>query len=295
MIDRDGEYFLVVATERNLARAALRLGVSQPALTRAVQRLEARYGLKLLERSPRGVETTDAGVLLVETLREMSLKAEQAERMLREMSAGHLGAVRIGMGVTLQSRVRAALIPRFLLDRPGATLRLDSGLTNQLIPAMEEGRYDFVVGAIPALLSSTTVPTVLLNDEMLPIVRAAHPLALAAAPTVEQVLAYPLVGTGPETTQWRWMREVAVRLGLPAPVPTLVSNSYDAILDTVLALDCVGFAPRSHASARPGLVPLPVAEFTHPRSVGLMRRRDAVLSSVAQRAVELITEAFLAG
>jgi len=88
MIDRDGEYFLVVATERNRARAALRLGVSQPALTRAVQRLEARYGLKLLERSPRGVEPTDAGVLVVETLREMALKAEQTERMLREMSGG---------------------------------------------------------------------------------------------------------------------------------------------------------------------------------------------------------------
>jgi DNA-binding transcriptional LysR family regulator len=129
---------------------------------------------------------------------------------------------------------------------------------------------------------------------MLPIVRAAHPLARVAAPTVAQVLAHPLVGSGPDTTYWRALRATAERLGLEPPVPTVNTNSYNSILEAVLAFDCVGFAPRSHSFSRPGLVPLAVAELTLARQVGLMCRRDAVLSSVAQRAMDLVSEAIAA-
>ena len=73
LLNRELEYFLAICETRNLARAADVLGVSQPALTRSLQRLEARFATLLFVRAPRGVELTPVGAALnggVLTLRE---------------------------------------------------------------------------------------------------------------------------------------------------------------------------------------------------------------------------------
>jgi len=292
MIDRDNEYFLCAVEERSLARAALRLGVSQSALTRAVQRLEARHGLKLLERAPRGVEPTAAGELLARSLREMAARAETTARQLRDLSGGRRGEVRVGVGQTIARRVREALLPRLLQDRPGATLQLDTGLNYALVPALEDGRYDFVVSTLTVGAGEALACTVLLRDELVPVVRAGHPLARAVRVTPADVFACPLIGSGPDTAFWRRMRETAAALGERLPPLTVSTNDYEIIVVAVQASEGVGFVPRSHAATTPGLVALAVPGLAFPRTVGLIRRRDADLSPTARRAAELIEGAF---
>jgi LysR family transcriptional regulator, benzoate and cis,cis-muconate-responsive activator of ben and cat genes len=63
---REMRYFLAVAEEKNLGRAAVRLHISQPPLTRQIQGLEGKLGTQLFRRTPKGVELTDAGQVLLD-------------------------------------------------------------------------------------------------------------------------------------------------------------------------------------------------------------------------------------
>jgi hypothetical protein len=84
------EVFVAVAEELHFGRAARRLGVAQPPVSRSIQTLESRFGLSLLRRSSRSVELTRAGAIL---LRSSSELLAQHRKLLDEMTVLHLEAV----------------------------------------------------------------------------------------------------------------------------------------------------------------------------------------------------------
>ncbi|RPH44489.1 MAG: LysR family transcriptional regulator [Burkholderiales bacterium] len=295
MIERDYAYFMTIVAERGLGRAATRLEVSQPALSRAIQRLEARHGQRLLERTPRGVEPTEAGRVLTAALSAIERQASDADARLTDLAFGQRGAVRIGVAYTLAAPVHAALFPRFLEDRPGATLRLDTGLNYDLVPALEDGRHDFVVAAVPEWHGALLEVHPLRRDELVPVAREGHPIFRVPEPTPEDVLRHPLAGSDAGTTFWRHLRDRLRAADLDVPGLSVTSNSFDAILRIVGSTDCIAFAPRGHVdgpAAVPGLRAIPVPALTHPRTIGLLTRRGAALSSVAMRAATLVCTAF---
>ena len=82
-------YFVAVAEELNFARAAERLGIAGPALSRAIAQLEVRLGVRLLERSTRRVELTDAGVVLLDDARAALVALDAAtQRAVRVAASG---------------------------------------------------------------------------------------------------------------------------------------------------------------------------------------------------------------
>ncbi|WP_329252031.1 LysR family transcriptional regulator [Actinoallomurus sp. NBC_01490] len=83
MDSRELAYFVVVAEERNFSRAAERLGIAQPPLSRAIQRLERRLGVRLLERTSRHVSLTPAGEVLLNEGRKALTNLAAAERLTR--------------------------------------------------------------------------------------------------------------------------------------------------------------------------------------------------------------------
>ena len=98
LLNRELDYFLTICETRNLARAADVLGVSQPALTRSLQRLEARFATQLFVRAPRGVELTPIGAALRERVEKARMTLNDAEKEVGQLAAGKIGKVRIGAG-----------------------------------------------------------------------------------------------------------------------------------------------------------------------------------------------------
>jgi DNA-binding transcriptional LysR family regulator len=94
------ESFLAVAAANSVSTAAKRLHLSQPAVTKQLRVLEQTLGVKLVERTPRGVRLTDAGTLLRDYGRRSAALLDECQLALGELAAGNLGRLAIGAGVT---------------------------------------------------------------------------------------------------------------------------------------------------------------------------------------------------
>jgi DNA-binding transcriptional LysR family regulator len=104
---RDLRYFVAVADELHFSRAAARLHLDQPTLSRRVRRLERQLGVELLRRTTRSVALTDAGRAFLERARDSLAAADAAIAAAREAANGHVGVLRIGMMAQIATELRA--------------------------------------------------------------------------------------------------------------------------------------------------------------------------------------------
>src|SRR5438874_7207531 len=106
-------YCVAIAEERSFTRAAERLWVAQPGLSTQMRRLEAELGVKLFERHTRGVDVTQAGELFLERARVALAAAETAAATGRDLDAGVIGSVRLGVAGGARWHLAPDLIQRF--------------------------------------------------------------------------------------------------------------------------------------------------------------------------------------
>ncbi|MDB5776065.1 MAG: LysR family transcriptional regulator [Herbaspirillum sp.] len=104
---RHFRYFVAVAEELHFSRAAVRLNISQPPLSKHIQEIEALLGVTLLERTRRRVELTEAGRIFLEEARAVLAQAAHAIDTGKRIARGEIGELRIGFTAT------AAYLPRF--------------------------------------------------------------------------------------------------------------------------------------------------------------------------------------
>jgi DNA-binding transcriptional LysR family regulator len=130
------ETFLVVCEERNLSRAAVRLFRTQPAITRQIQALEAQLGVRLIERSPRGVVPTRQG----EELRARGARILGELRSLKELGSeaeGPGGELHIACSDNVASHFLAPVLGRYAKACPRVQIRLVSGVTPSIANLVE--------------------------------------------------------------------------------------------------------------------------------------------------------------
>lgn len=291
LLDRDLDYFLAIAAHNSLSRAASSLGVSQPTLSRSIQKLEQQLGAQLLERTATGVALTSAGRRLAQRGQVAHVALEDAAREIRETAAGTLGVVRVAVGFTLWPLVAEALIPRLHADRPAATLDLNVMPVEEIVERLVQGGCDFGVSVLPQELPSTLTAQRLLTDELVPIVRKDHPLTRGPL-ELARLLEFPWVGVHSRRATYAAIVEAFNTQGLAAPKYTVRTQSFEVAMSTVERTDFIGFAPRWRARSRPSaLVPLDAAGIRWPRTVVVLQRTHAELGPLARRALELVMEA----
>jgi DNA-binding transcriptional LysR family regulator len=171
-------YFIAVAEERHITRAAERLGMQQPPLSQQIRALERDLGVQLLRRKPRGVELTDAGRALLEDARAILAHVDHAFLTTRRTARGEQG--RIAVGFTSSAPFHP-FVPRviraFRETFPLVTLTLEESGTTELIEDLRHERVDaaFIRTPVADPLGITVNP--LLEEAMLVALPNAHPLA----------------------------------------------------------------------------------------------------------------------
>ncbi len=294
LLNRELDYFLAICETRNLGRAAETLGVSQPALTRSLQRLEAHFGAKLFVRAPRGVELTSIGTALRARVDRARITLDDAAREVEQLGAGKIGKVRIGVGHTLVRLVSQALFPRFIVERPAAQVQFHVGFNAELFGLVQAGNLDF---AVCGLLE--TAPNLefreLFVSELAIVVRQGHPLTEIESPTIRDLAAFRSAAPSAGVPARQLVEAQLAKHGFGDRMHAVESNSWEAILDAVATTDLFSLAPRTEVlrQARTRqLVAITIPEIDiHPRN-GVITRNDAYLSPLANRAIELVELAF---
>lgn len=134
--------FVAVADELHFGRAAARLNMTQPPLSRHVQVLERILGVELLTRSSRSVKLTAAGRAFLAEARRIVELADSAVTTARAAALGHEGMVTLGFTAASGYSFMPRYIDRVGQDMPGVTLLLKEQVTSEQLDALANGRID---------------------------------------------------------------------------------------------------------------------------------------------------------
>jgi DNA-binding transcriptional LysR family regulator len=174
-------YFLAVAEERHVTRAARRLGIQQPPLSQQIRALEREVGTPLFVRRPRGVELTEPGRVFLGEARAVLAQLEHAVASTRRTARGEQG--RISVGFTSSAPFHP-FVPRviraFREAHPLVSLSLEESGTPDLIEGLRSERLDAAFIRTPVPDPSGLVVEPLLDEPMLVALPKRHPLARAA-------------------------------------------------------------------------------------------------------------------
>jgi DNA-binding transcriptional LysR family regulator len=293
MLDDDLAYFVGVANAGSMARAAGRLGVTQPALTKAVQRLERRVGAVLMVRTSQGTELTEAGKAFLSRSRIMAREFEDAVDEARELCNGRAGLLRMGTTPAASNFALAALFPRLLDERPGARMHVTSGFSDTLLDAVGRRDLELALLPLPEKVDSSFETLHLLDDTYQLIVNDAHPLAGRASVTVEELGDCRWAGSSKHEFARAQLERAFALHGIPLPHIVVEANNLPTLL---MAVSRMPLASLVNTQAVPkesmpkNLVMLPIqSEYTR-CPIGIVWRRG-YLSSIALRAREILQEA----
>jgi DNA-binding transcriptional LysR family regulator len=188
-------YFVTVADERNFTRAAERLHVAQPALSRQLRLLEEDLGVELMRRTTHTFELTGAGEYLLEHGRELLARADALDQALRRFGAGDAGAVVVAYGTSAGYDTAPRLLAAIADDLPSLDVSTRVLSVGEITVAIAAGDVDVgIVRCPPEVAGIATWPLRLERQGVL--VLDSH--ALAARPVVgleelrdEAVLLHP--------------------------------------------------------------------------------------------------------
>ncbi|HWF51175.1 MAG TPA: LysR family transcriptional regulator [Solirubrobacteraceae bacterium] len=156
-------YFVAIAEERGFTRAAERLWVAQPGLSTQIRRLEAELGVQLFDRHARGVDLTQAGEVFLERARAVLGAAEIATATGRDLKAGVLGHLRLGVATGAHWRGTSGVLERFGRERAGVELTVLEGYGGTLWRDLRDGRLDALLA--PSIFGSADLRRLDLDQE----------------------------------------------------------------------------------------------------------------------------------
>jgi len=286
--------FLAVADELHFGRAAERLHVAQPPLSRTIKRLERELGTRLFDRNTRSVRLTSSGQALMDPAKEVLDALRRAETAVRSADHGEVGTVRIAFAGVSTHRLVARLARVVRSQRPGIQLELSS--QNFAQPAMKRlladetdlalGRWDVVPAEIAA--------QVVMPDSLVLAVPDTHPLAGARRLSIGQLVSEGFVSLPPHegSVLPDRLRRLAHANGFVAEVVQVAPDTQTALALVSAEVGChLTLASVAENVTDPHVVFIPLNESTPSLDVHLRAawRRDD--QNPALRAVldELLT------
>ena len=183
-------YFLSVAARQNFTRAAEDLRISQPALSRSIQKLEEELGQPVFERKTRSASLTEAGILL-------QARAQQVLTILEDTKAeitddGQSGRVRVGAIPTIAPYFLPEVLRTFSSEFPKAALTVQENTTDNLLRSCTQGEIDLAIVALPVSVRYLEVEE-LFEEELQLVLPPGHPLVEKEKIRLSDVEPYPFV------------------------------------------------------------------------------------------------------
>jgi DNA-binding transcriptional LysR family regulator len=201
--------FVAVAEELHFGRAADRLRMTQPPLSRHIQKLERTVGVPLLKRDNRHVLLTDAGRAFLDEARRMLTLVETASDRARRIASGAAGTVRLGFTAVSAISMLGTLLRQLSAHLPEIDVILDERVTAGQVDGILRGELDLGL-ARPPFTVGTLDSRVVFREPLCAVLPAGHPLAaLDRALTPDDFDGQPVISYNP--VQSRYFHELTVK------------------------------------------------------------------------------------
>jgi len=187
------KYFLEIARERNMTRAAEILHVSQPTLSKQMKELEAELGKKLFKRGSSNISLTDEGMLLRKRAEDIVDMVDKTTNEFKTLDVITGGEVRIGCAESYQIRYIAKVIKQFKEKYPLFKYHILSGNTEQVTERLDRGLFDFAVIVEPPDLSKYNYIEIPEADTWGVLMRKDNPLSEKKVIYAEDLYGIPLI------------------------------------------------------------------------------------------------------
>ena len=137
--------FYIVAEYGNISKAAERLFISQPAVTKSIKNLENSLGIKLFNRTSKGVNLTDEGKMLYNHVKNAFMEIEAGEKLIKKLKDKSLGVVRIGISNTLCKYYFMPYLKKFHELYPNIKIEITNRVTLETLDLLEKGTLDCAI------------------------------------------------------------------------------------------------------------------------------------------------------
>jgi len=287
-------YFVAIAAERHMTRAAQRLGVTQPALSAALKRLEAEVGAELFHRTAKGVELTGAGRVFLEHAEDVLRRTEESIRAVRQLAGLESGSIAVGGGATATGYLLPAVVGQFRRQHAGIRFSVREAASRTVGEAVLSGALDLGIVTLPIEVpgGSDLMQVAVLEDELFLIVPPGHRLAGRKSFRWTDLEGEHFIGFE-EGTAVRGVIDAAASAAGVRPDVVMELRSIEAIKQMVRAGIGVGLISRfamPPARSQSEACGLRCRDGRIIRSLAVVRRRDRVPSPAAAAFEGLLLE-----
>ncbi|MFX1674736.1 LysR family transcriptional regulator [Paraburkholderia sp. A2WS-5] len=286
--------FVVIASSGSLGRAAETLHVTQPALSRAIRRLEEEVGAPLFERHTRGMHLTAVGEALLPHAILLQREAEQAREEIDAMRGLARGTIRCGAVGSIASLVLPQAVSGVLQKWPNLRVEIIEGVWDRLAEGLVQREIDIALStATPDTEEIVAIEDCRWEDNSYVVAALDHPLrgkpGITLADTLEQQWAIPPRGTAP----FEHMQQVFVANGLGLPNVVVETRSITVLKSLVARSGFLSWMaePMYVTESKAGVfdtLPLPGAAGR--RTLTAFRRRHGLLPSPAVKLLEQLRQ-----
>ncbi|MEQ6250296.1 LysR family transcriptional regulator [Sulfitobacter sp. HNIBRBA3233] len=278
---RELRAFLAIARSGTINAAAQAVGMTQPALSRSLKRLEATLQARLFDRHPGGMALTEFGRLVLQHAELMEFETARLTEEIRMLNGTATGFVRVGIVPSaISSLLRQALCDVFEVA-PDVQVQIVEGAGNQMLDAVANGRVDFaVIGQVQSDIQDGVVTTPIGSEEVCVAARPDHPVFSHPALSFADLAAYRWILPRKGNAIWIGFNNMFRSQGLEPPTPHVATNSVHTLKTIVSQDDYLTMMSRVIFSLeeRNGLIlPIPLRQAHWRRDILLARRSQRSL------------------
>lgn len=240
--------FVAVIEHGNMLRAAEKIHVTQPALSKSIRNLENQLGVQLLTRSPRGVTPTPYGRQLLDRAKLILNQTRKAEDDIRALLEGSRGHLNIGFGANFAGFMVPQAVLKVITTRPGITATIISKPYEELLPMLRQGEIDLAIVVFPSeRTDDEIVYEPLIVSEMRCTCRPQHPLVGKGLISVAELARHEWVlFDRPQSTEMIF-QSLFVERDVAPPRPVITTSSLFFLKAALRQGDYLSYVP-------PGLV-----------------------------------------
>lgn len=278
-------YFIAVAETENVSKAALKLHVSQPGLSRQIRDLENELGFELFERSAKSLKLTATGRALLKEAQAVLARLEAGLKTVRSVAVGGRSELHVGYAPSPTARLLPAALRAFQVEFSNVRVRLHDMTTEEMIVGVRAGKLQVALGVRPATAMLRGLQFTALSCEAMRLAVAPnHPLARRREVTLPLIAREPLITYS--RSDYPEYHAFLISLFAPLKVRPCIVEEHDGIMSLIAGVEAgggVALVSRS-VSCMAGLrlKLLPLKPVLRPLKIGAIRLASGAAPAAEQ-------------